>query len=57
MRSAARQASHMFFASGGGGWQWLFATHPPLEVRIRRLDPAVAEGRAASPAREALVRT
>ncbi|MCI0335654.1 MAG: M48 family metallopeptidase [Planctomycetes bacterium] len=33
----AAEASHMYFAEGISG---LFATHPPLEERIRRLDPA-----------------
>jgi hypothetical protein len=33
----AAEASHMYFAQGISG---LFATHPPLEERIRRLDPA-----------------
>jgi Zn-dependent protease with chaperone function len=37
----AQLASHMFFASSGGAWQRLFATHPPLQERIRRLDPSV----------------
>jgi Zn-dependent protease with chaperone function len=32
----AAEASHMFFASGLSG---LFATHPPLVERIRRLEP------------------
>ena len=32
----AAEASHMYFASGLSS---LFATHPPLEERIRRLDP------------------
>jgi len=32
----AAEASHMYFAEGISG---LFATHPPLEERIRRLDP------------------
>jgi Zn-dependent protease with chaperone function len=32
----AAEASHMYFASGLNS---LFATHPPLEERIRRLDP------------------
>jgi Zn-dependent protease with chaperone function len=38
----AQLASHMFFASSGGAWQRLFETHPPLQERIRRLDPSVA---------------
>ncbi|MEX0613299.1 MAG: M48 family metalloprotease, partial [Pirellulales bacterium] len=32
----AAEASHMYFAEGISG---LFATHPPLEERIQRLDP------------------
>lgn len=36
-------ASHMFFASGGTAWQRQFQTHPPLEERIRRLDPSGKE--------------
>jgi Zn-dependent protease with chaperone function len=35
-------ASHMFFASSRGRWERLFATHPPLEERIRRLEPTMA---------------
>jgi Zn-dependent protease with chaperone function len=36
----APAASHLFFSQGlRGGLQMLFATHPPLEERIRRLDP------------------
>jgi Zn-dependent protease with chaperone function len=35
-------ASHMFFASGKTAWQRLFQTHPPLEERIRRIDPSLA---------------
>lgn len=41
----AKEASHMFF---GGVGSSLFATHPPLEERIRRLDPAW-DGSAAPP--------
>ena len=37
----AEEVSHFFFANGlAGGLSSLFATHPPLEERIRRLDPA-----------------
>jgi Zn-dependent protease with chaperone function len=36
----AELASHMFFASGRTPWQRLFQTHPALEERIRRIDPA-----------------
>ncbi len=35
----AAAASHMFFADGVASWFNLFATHPPLEERIRLLDP------------------
>ena len=35
----AAEASHLFFASALGS---LFATHPPLQERIRRLDAAAA---------------
>jgi Zn-dependent protease with chaperone function len=35
----ARVASYMFFASGSTAWQRLLQSHPPLEERIRRLDP------------------
>lgn len=38
---SAPEASHLFFSNGlRGGLQSLFATHPPLEERIRRLDPS-----------------
>jgi Zn-dependent protease with chaperone function len=40
--ASARLASHMFFASGGGAWATLLEAHPPIEERIRRLDPSVA---------------
>jgi Zn-dependent protease with chaperone function len=33
----AREASHMFFGQGSR-MQW-FATHPPLPIRIQRIDP------------------
>jgi Zn-dependent protease with chaperone function len=35
----ARLASYMFFADGSGTWQSLLQSHPPLEERIRRIDP------------------
>jgi Zn-dependent protease with chaperone function len=37
---AAREVSHMLFGEGGRSLSSLFATHPPLEERIRVLDPA-----------------
>ncbi len=36
--TAREEVSHMFFADGLG-FSAVFATHPPLEDRIRRLDP------------------
>ncbi len=37
----APESSHLFFSQGlRGGLQMLFATHPPLDQRIRRLDPS-----------------
>lgn len=37
----AEEASHLFFANGVGlSWFGLLATHPPLEERIRRIDPS-----------------
>jgi hypothetical protein len=42
---SAPEASHLLFSQGlRGGLQSLFATHPPLEERIRRLDPAFMGG-------------
>ena len=36
----AEEASHLFFASGVKRWfAFLTATHPPLEERIRRIEP------------------
>ncbi len=37
---AAPEYSHAFFANGiSSFWQSLFATHPPLEKRIKKIDP------------------
>lgn len=52
----APESSHLFFSKGlRGGLQMLFSTHPPLDARIRRIDPswegearAVAAGAAAA---------
>jgi Zn-dependent protease with chaperone function len=45
----APEASHFFFASGlRGGLSALFATHPPLRERIRRIDPSFAPDAAAA---------
>jgi Zn-dependent protease with chaperone function len=45
----AQEASHLFFANGlGSPFATLLATHPPLEERIRRIDPRFA-GRPAAP--------
>jgi Zn-dependent protease with chaperone function len=36
----ADEAGHLFFGNAlGGGWFGAMATHPPLEERIRRIDP------------------
>ena len=58
----AEQASHMFFSEGVWTLGSLFASHPPLEERIRRLDPSfdgrfptVAPGREAIDEQEAAV--
>ena len=36
----APAASHMFFGRATGGFSGMFSTHPPLEERIRRIDPS-----------------
>lgn len=39
----AEATSHLFFGNGlGPSWLSFMATHPPLEERIRRIDPAFA---------------
>jgi Zn-dependent protease with chaperone function len=44
---AAEEASHLFFADAlRSSWFSLFATHPPIDERIRRLDPHGASGHA-----------
>ena len=37
---AELEAQHLFFASSGGILESLFSTHPPIDERIRRIDPA-----------------
>jgi Zn-dependent protease with chaperone function len=50
----AAEASHMYFAKGVfEGFTGLTATHPPLEERIRRLDPAWDGAFPAAPAEPA----
>ena len=56
----AEEVSHMLFANGTLGLARLFATHPPLDERIRALDPsfdaaALENAGAASPAGDSLV--
>ena len=36
----ADEVSHLFFGEALSRWVAIFATHPPLEKRIRRLDPS-----------------
>jgi len=44
----APESSHLFFGQAlRGGFQSLFATHPPLEERIARLDPSFDSSAAA----------
>lgn len=38
--AAALEAQHLFFASSGGLLEMVFSTHPPINERIRRIDPA-----------------
>jgi Zn-dependent protease with chaperone function len=37
---AELESQHLFFASSGGFLESLFSTHPPINERIRRIDPA-----------------
>ena len=37
---SAPEASHMFFGRATSGFSGMFSTHPPLEQRIRRIDPS-----------------
>ncbi|MGM0567825.1 MAG: M48 family metallopeptidase [Elusimicrobiota bacterium] len=40
----AQEASHLFFANGlSGAFASLMATHPPLDKRIKRIDPAIGK--------------
>lgn len=36
----ADEVSHLFFGAAISRWAAIFATHPPLEKRIRRVDPS-----------------
>jgi Zn-dependent protease with chaperone function len=38
--TADLESQHLFFASSGGFMEFLFSTHPPINERIRRIDPA-----------------
>ena len=38
--SADLESQHLFFASSGGFLELLFSTHPPINERLRRVDPA-----------------
>ena len=42
-RTDAEEVSHMLFATGSSRLSRLFATHPPLVERIRKLDPQFSE--------------
>jgi Zn-dependent protease with chaperone function len=53
----APEASHMFFGRATSGLSGLFSTHPPLDERIRRIEPswdgALPEGQTVSGAQPA----
>lgn len=38
--AADLESQHLFFASSGGFLEFLFSAHPPIEERIRRVDPS-----------------
>ena len=38
--NADLESQHLFFASSGGLMEFLFSTHPPINERIRLIDPA-----------------
>jgi len=38
--NADLESQHLFFASSGGFMEFLFSTHPPINERIRLIDPA-----------------
>ncbi len=52
----AEEASHLFFGDGVGSWFSLMATHPPIEVRIKRIDPSF-DGSSMPPPAEVMDRT
>jgi len=45
------EVSHMLFGRAGRSFAGLFATHPPLDKRIRALDPSFVAGDYTAPAR------
>jgi len=40
----SEEVAHMLFTRGGRAFRGWFATHPPLDVRIRALDPSFVAG-------------
>lgn len=45
----AEECSHMFFRNGVKNWIGLLATHPPLDERIRRINPHLLDQDASAP--------